>query len=143
MTTLCFSRQEYQALDRVCRRRIDHKPAQAFKKFLVSALADTLPELSCRIDNLSEEEVRVLQEHFLLQHQTEAGHGLTPREVAQVAQVASPVLFHTRFFGSLQRSLIRHFLGECPRLAAALAQLTLPQFESLCAEIQEWIRKKA
>jgi hypothetical protein len=143
MTTLRFSRQEYQALERACRRRIDHMPPQAFKKLLVSALADTLPELSGRIDNLSEEEVRVLQEHFLQQRPVETGHGLTPREVAQVAQVASPVLFHSRFFGSLQRSLIRHFLGECPRLAATLAQLTVPQFESLCAEIQEWIRKQA
>jgi hypothetical protein len=135
---LCFTPDEYRAVESLCRPlNLSNTRPQFLKRILVASLAESLPHLAERIARLNSDQFRLLLTHLQDRPSVKRSHGLTAAEVELVAEVAGPWLAHARFAHLLKRSLVRRLAEWHPDLAMKVDQLSLARFSQLAQQVSE------
>jgi hypothetical protein len=144
---LRFTRQEYQAVCRLCDPlRLDGCPLGTFRRFLVASLADPFPALAERLNRLRNPALKLLYDHLRVRRQPDAvddGPPFTAEEFQAVAEACGPLLLHARFVRLFRAALLEHFRAASPALAEKLERLSLHRFELLREQVQGRTRRGA
>jgi hypothetical protein len=138
MAYLRFDPHDYQTLSRLCRSQdLAERPLRAFRRLLLSGLAEDSPRLAGDVAALSRQRLRLLHKHFRERPRPERRHGLTDVEVEAILASRVPLLSQCRFFHLLKRALVRRLAASHVALAAKVERMSLGQFEGLCKEVRD------
>lgn len=105
----------------------------AFACVLSFELGELWPELSRRIDALSNAKFRLLEEHL----RSRPARGLTDADLRAVDEAWGPLPLTGRFIRPLRRHLVLWLKMTSPKLARKVALLSDGGFERLCEQLQE------
>ena len=138
MAYLRFDPHDYQTLSRLCRSQdLAERPLRAFRRLLLSGLADHSPRLAEDVAALSRRQLRLLYDRVREGPPVERGHGLSGVEVEAILASRVPLLSQCRFFHLLKRALVRRLAASHVALAAKVDRMGLGQFEGLCKEVRD------
>jgi hypothetical protein len=136
MTYLRFSPADYRSLCRFCQPPLPLcLDALAFKRLLVTSLAEAHPSLAERVAELRGQKLRILHDHFRGRATADtpagAGHAFSAEELTTVAEACESFLHPVRFLRHFRVALAGHLRDSFPGLACKLAGLSERQFERL------------
>jgi hypothetical protein len=140
MTHLRFSPADYRSLRRSCPPPLPTRlDTLAFKRLLVTSLAEAHPSLAERVAELSGQQLRILHHHFRGSATADAPAGarqaFSPEELTTVAEACASVLHPVRFLRHFRDALVGHLRDFCPGLARKLARLSERQFARLYEQV--------
>lgn len=139
---LRFSRPEYQAIVSVCRTlNLERCTPNILRRVLVHSLGKPMAGLSGRIRDLSSQELRILHDHLREQQSCPVRTRFAASEFNLLVEAFGSLLFNLRFVRPLKRALVTHFKSAMPKLAAKLEAMTYPEFEELCQQVQQRVRR--
>ena len=140
MTHLRFSPADYRSLCRSCQPPLPLSlDTLAFKRLLVTSLAEAHPSLAERVAELSGQKLRILHDHFKGRATADAPagarHAFSAEELATVAEACESFLHPVRVLGYFRGALVGHLRDFFPGLARKLARLSKRQFARLYEQV--------
>jgi hypothetical protein len=138
---LHFTRAEYQAISRCCRRYgLAERNQSTYRSRLVRELSESNPELAGRIARLGRIHLNVLYGHFRYGRRScdeaRLPAGFTGDDLRAVAEACVPVPYSVRFFRPYQCFLVETLRAQHPAIATNLSRLSRSQFEVLYRQVQ-------
>lgn len=142
-TFLRFSRSEYQAIAALCRSlNLERCTPHILRQVLFHSLIKMMPSLARRIRDFSGQQLRILHEHLREQHRPSIRSRFTADEFGLLVEAFGSLLFNLRFVRPLKKALVEHFQVILPVLATKLERLSSSEFEELCEQVQQRVRRK-
>jgi hypothetical protein len=140
MTHLRFSPADYRSLCRSCPPPLPlGLDPRAFRRLLVTSLAEAHPSLAERIAALNGHQLRTLHDHFrglAAAGRPKGGrHGLSAQELTTVAEACESYLHPVRVLRYFRDALVGHLRDLFPGLARKLARLSERQFARLYEQV--------
>jgi hypothetical protein len=105
----------------------------AFVCLLSIELTEAWPHLARRIDTLSRDELRLLQERM----PGHPGPKFTAAQMRAVVDASGPLPLSGRFVRPLRQHLVMWLRKGCPNLARKVANLSEDGFEWLCQQLRK------
>jgi hypothetical protein len=140
VTYLRFSPADYRNLCRFCQPPLHPRlHTLAFKRLLVTSLAEAQSSLAGRVAELRGPELRILRDHFNGRATAEApagaGHAFSAEELTTVAEACESFLHPVRILRHFRGALVGHLSDFFPALALKLARLSERQFSRLYEQV--------
>src|SRR5262249_39563430 len=145
MSHLCFSRNEYRTICRLCKRLLlDDLHPLAVTALLTACLFERSPGFASRLAKLNSRQARIFCDHLKTQRPAQVKPtSFTKSEVRAITVACEFFPLTSRFLHHLRPWLVPLLQEVSPALASKVSSLSDGQFERLCGHVKARRKKSS